>query len=501
MAEASTKEEKPSPIAAIGLGVIIFAFHIFDLLVLRRNTLVSFTIIGVTFAAYLLFAIMARGLLHDKSRNAFIWFGAMWLVPIVMGLFAKYVQNVPVLGMITIAAAYFPLFIFYFYSRGALTTFLTIYFIAWVAGLAFCYSADLQQYASSQNIKLGFNPMLTYEYLVSWGKNAIMSLFTAAGATWTMTQSEIAKTISAASGDYYSGEVDSAAKMRLGVYIDNLKASERMFYENTPVTIYTTMRAETIDKPLDINVVCEADGQTRVKPRPKEVFNVITSDQSDIDCVWGKGVLKKGTHNIKLSAEFEFTTRSYIKSYIMDMDRLREYRRQNVDPLQGIPDKNPTAIYTSGPVRIGMSLGQQPIPLGNGGEALQSWGVTIENLWDGKIEEITNVIFFVPKGLKITNIEGVSVQEVRCDAVPEEERESCDDNLVSVYALTPEELALPIYKNLVTKSFRIPLEISDPEKVLGKAPVAVQNFKVTAQYRYLIERTISVTVSEVTVSA
>jgi hypothetical protein len=289
--------------------------------------------------------------------------------------------------------------------------------------------------------------------------------------------------------------------MRLGVYIDNLKASERMFYENTPVTVYTTMRAETIDKPLDINVVCEADDQIRVTPRPQAVFNVITSDQSDIDCVWGKDVLKKGTHNIKLSAEFEFTTRSYIKSYIMDRDRLREYRRQNVDPLQGIPDKNPTAIYTSGPVRIGMSLGQQPIPLGRGGEPLQSWGVNIENLWNGKIEELTNVMFFVPKGLKITNIEGVSVQEIRCDAVPEEERESCDDNLVNVYALTPEELALPTYKNLVTKSFRIPLEISDPEKVLGKAPVAVQNFKVTAQYRYLIDRTISVTVSEVPVSA
>jgi hypothetical protein len=47
------------------------------------------------------------------------------------------------------------------------------------------------------------------------------------------------------------------------------------------------------------------------------------------------------------------------------------------------------------------------------------------------------------------------------------------------------------------KTFRIPLEIADREKVLGRAPVAVQNFKASVQYRYMLERTAAATVREV----
>lgn len=503
MAEAISGGGAPSRASAFILGIFMIIYHIVDLLYLRRSNLVSIQMLSISLTMYLIFAIWAKGVMREQNWRFVGWFIAMWAVPIVLGLFAKYVQNESILKVATMSVVFFPLFIFYFLSRGVCTLPITLYFTFWMVGIMFWFGQDIQTYAKEQNIELGFNPMLTWEYLTDWSVKSVKNMFTAAGVKYTIAQSEITNAIKAAQGDYYSGQVDADAKRRLGVYIENLKPSERIFYDNTPVTAYTTMSAQTLDKSLDITVACDADGGaiSASNIRPQSSFNIISSDQYDIDCIWSKGLLKKGSHTLRLIAEFEFTTRAYMKSYMMDKDRLREYRRQNIDPLAGVPDKIPVATYTSGPVRIGMSLGQQPIPLGRSGEPLQSWGVTIDNLWDGKLVELTNVLFFVPKGIKITNIEGVQTKEVRCIDIPEEERESCDDNLVNIYALTPDELALPVYKNLVTKSFRIPLEINDPEKALGKAPLSVKNFKVTAQYRYLLERTAPIAVSEVQMTA
>jgi hypothetical protein len=372
------------------------------------------------------------------------------------------------------------------------------YTIIWFFLITFALFPNIQDFAQEKGYALpnSLSPATVLSY--SWekivtGTKTAVNYFTKAGQRVTQ---EVQSSIAMAKGDYYTGQVDQAAKKKLGVYLENFKASEPVFYENTPVIAYSTMKAEALDKELNVLIACDADGTIPGVPRPKDAFEILTSDQFDIDCIWAKGLLKKGSHSLRLRAEFPFSTRAYLKSYMMDRDRLREYRRQNIDPLEKIPDKNPTVIYTSGPVRIGMSIGQQPIAVGIGGEALPSLGVTIENAWEGRVIEMTGVFFIIPKGLAITDIEGVEIVKSECNALPEEERTSCEDTLVNVYALTPSELMLQYYRNLTTKTFRIPLEITNPEQVLGKAPLGVQNFKVSVQYRYMIERTLATNVKE-----
>ncbi len=491
MAEAAPSTEKPSGWGVFVLALLLVIWHVFDLLVMRRQALVSYTILAVTFGVYMFFALIAKGIMKEKNWKFMLWFVAMWLVPILLGLVAKYVRQVVVLEAVTMAAVYFPLFLFYFLSKGAASKTIAIYFIIWAFGLVFwaVTYGDLMNYAKAQNIELGFNPMLTYEAIFSWTKKAIINTYTRSIETGKVIAGEVETAVRAAKGDYYTGQVDTAAKKRLGVYIENFRTTEPFFYENSPVSAYATLKAETLDKPLDISITCDADGTISANIiRPTGTFNIITAEQHEIDCIWNKGALKKGVHNLRLRAEFEFTTRAYLKAYIMDRDRLREYRRQNIDPLANVPDRTPVAIYTSGPVRIGMSLGQQPIALGAGGEALQSWGVTVENIWDGQLEELSMLHFFVPKGIRIARMEGVNIQQTSCAEIPEEEREACDDSLVNVYSLSPGS----------ARNFRIPLEITNPEQVLGKAPVAVQNFKVSAQYRYLLERKAVTDVKEAT---
>lgn len=375
-----------------------------------------------------------------------------------------------------------------------------IYSLIWLFLITFALFPNIKQYADEQGHPLpdSLNPGAVVSYSWEKGKegwnNFYQLMFVKAPKK---IGEDIQRQIAIASGDYYTGKVDAAAQKRLGVYIENFHPTEQAYYVNTPVTTTVTMKAETLDTELGISVACDADGTIAAnKILPKSAFTVLTFDQYDIDCIWNKGALGKGSHTLNFRSEFDFTTRAYLKAYLMDQDRLREYRRQNADPLKDLQDKNPVAIYTSGPVRIGMSLGKQPLAVSKSGEALQSWGVTIENAWEGKVIGITGAFFSVPKGLAVNDPESLGMTLTTCAAVPQEEQPTCDDTLVNVYTLTPGELQSPLYKNLTIKSFRIPLTITDPARVLGKSPLAIQNFKTSIQYRYLLERSTSTTVRE-----
>jgi len=433
---------------------------------------------------------MGKSLL-GVSLIAYIW-GPFW--SIIPGYFPalKYVA-----ALVILIAPFW--LIVTFYATQSFPKLSMWYSLIWMFIVVFALFPNVQQFATEQGHPLpdSLSPGMVYQYgiekLKDSGRNVVL-YFSNAGKT---IGEDVQRQLAIASGDYYTGKVDNAAKQKLGVYLENFHATDQMLYPSAPIDAVVTMKAETLDTELNIAVACDADGNVSAsKVLPKNAFTVLTYDQYDIDCIWNKGVLGVGAHTLNFRSEFDFTTRAYLKSYLMDQDRLREYRRQNVDPLASIPDKNPVAVYTSGPVRIGMSLGKQPIPLGKNGDALQSWGVTVENSWEGKVLGITGLTLAVPKGIAINDPASIGAVLTTCDAVPEEERVTCDDTLVNVYALTADELQSPGYKNLTVKSLRIPLTITDPTKVLGKAPIGVQNFKASVQYRYLLERSLPVQVRE-----
>jgi hypothetical protein len=196
-----------------------------------------------------------------------------------------------------------------------------------------------------------------------------------------------------------------------------------------------------------------------------------------------------------MSASFDFSTKAYLKAYFMDSDRLKEFRQQNLDPLAGLGDRQPVAVYTSGPVRISMGFGTQPIGIA-AGEALPTWSVAVENLWEGNILGITSIFFMTPQGITLNELGGVPVREVGCGQLPtEDERAVCDDSLVNVYALPSEELAQQKYQNQTVILFRAHTSVTDVNAALGQAPVAVQNFKVSVSYTYQIQRTIPLVIA------
>lgn len=377
-----------------------------------------------------------------------------------------------------------------------------VYSIFWLFIIMFALLPQVKEFAQEKGYPLpdSLTPSRVLEYgterVISGTKTAYQYFFVKAPQR---IAEEFERAIAQASGDYYTGQVDVAAKKRLGVFLENFRTAETSFYEDSPVSAYATLKAETLDQPLQINVECLADDNITGIIRPTSSFEVTASDQFDIDCFWKTGTLAKGSHTLKLRATFDFLTRAYINTYLMSRERLREYRRQGIDPLEGIADKNPVAVYTSGPVRIGMSFGQQPItPTDN---KLPAWAITIENAWEGKVSEITSVILMVPEGITLGGavaeggIETVGIQKINCEDLEPEMERMCIEIPVNVYKLTEKELEKKWYKNLTVKNIRLYPTI-DVQKVIGKEPLLIRNFKAVVKYKYVLERELGTTVEE-----
>ncbi len=306
----------------------------------------------------------------------------------------------------------------------------------------------------------------------------------------------VKKQMAYATGDFYTGKVDENAKAQLGVFLEDMKQADPIFYNDRPVGIYAKLKVLTLDSPVNITIICKNSHASGVIPNiyPQSHFNVATYEEKDIDCVFPVGTIKTATSptsTVTMGAEFNFKTMSYVKTYFMEIERLRSFRREELDPLDqyGITDKNPIAIYTNGPVGIGMGVGNPPVGIDTSQDStMMTLGITIENKWDGKILGMNRMVVILPKQFTLEEI-GVPFTQIDCDQLnPEEKGELCSNDFNNVYLVKDPQLE--IAKNNF-KSYRAFLKINKDNyaDVLGLTPISTKFFKVTMDYRYRLEKT------------
>jgi hypothetical protein len=175
----------------------------------------------------------------------------------------------------------------------------------------------------------------------------------------------------------------------------------------------------------------------------------------------------------------------------MEQERIRSYRRQQIDPLDAfqIADKNPVAIFTNGPLKVGMGAGQQPIPLvtevGEESQFGPTLGITLDRNWiEGELDEVNSISITVPPGLKMLDVSGVPAK--RCSGGGEQEHTCVIDG---------EDLKRLFRKPVTTpKTVRVSTAITNIQTVLANAPLAIRSFKATVEYKYIIKKTVGVTV-------
>lgn len=314
----------------------------------------------------------------------------------------------------------------------------------------------------------------------------------------------------ALTGDYFTGQVDKNKHEPIGVYLENIKASDPYFYSDEPIIIWGTLNAKVLDEEVNVKLSCDIKGDKgEITPEFLEIpgINISSYEEEDFECTL-PAQPKEALHIARVYADFNFKTMAYVKGYFIDKTRMRSMTREGIDILgqYGITDKNPIAVYSNGPVGIGMQIetGKQPIGIytepSKGDLNEISLGVTLNNRWEGAIEKITNLTIKVPEGLTIENYDCgreyiFMAQSCHGTGSPIKE---CEEGY-KLYKLIGSKI--PKDKNFET--FKCNFGVDQNLELLGTTPISTRYFKVVAEYDYKLNKSTTVTVkkSETAVSS
>lgn len=337
-------------------------------------------------------------------------------------------------------------------------------------------------------------------------KTALKSIPVEVGKFSKSVQRSYEREIAVASGDFAASQIDAESKRDVGVELSDLRASERRFFVGSPVSFFSKVDAQVLDAPMSITASCAHEKARLVGPCASQdntcSFTVEGKESANLDCVIDAPDV--GTQTIALSAVFDFTTRAYLPVYFMEKEKLQELRRRNLDPLEGFDVRSPVATTTRGPVRVGVAVGSQPVGVSVGDGVGPTIAVTIDNVWDGVMKEIKDIVVFLPKGLQVNNVVGARVtnndlKNISCSDLRgelDEEAKLCDDSLHNVYILSPESRE-DSFESFV--SFRLYTDVNSAERgidLLGPTPVTVRNIRVSTRYSYELKQEAVFTVEE-----
>ncbi|MFH0977864.1 MAG: hypothetical protein V1837_01045 [Candidatus Woesearchaeota archaeon] len=359
------------------------------------------------------------------------------------------------------------------------------YLIAWMI-IGMMYGFQTGWFQQLETLKTGYIDV--WQPLVSVYNLVVQSVKNAWETIWELSK-KINETKSsymnyATGGDLYTGKVDQNAKEKLGVYLEDVKLSQANFFKDEPVNLWATIVAKTFDKSIIVNANCIADKGTKQQRRADRVipgtgYEVLMTDETDLDCSFDPNSLQLGSHRISIIANFTFQTLAYQKVYLVDKTRALALAKDNIDVLDyyKITDKRPTAVYTNGPVMIGMDVKGLPIKLGNEGNDLFVLGITIKNQWQGRIVNITRL-------------------ELRMPSFSEPEKLTCGG-----YKFIPIDKGVYLLQNTMGeikdyRTLRCPIRITSQTDALGNTPISIQYYKVNADYIYELEKSVTVSVQE-----
>ncbi len=303
-------------------------------------------------------------------------------------------------------------------------------------------------------------------------------------------------------GEYEEG-VEAESKKPLGVFLENVGVTSKFVSPEGQIDVFARLRAESFktDEQLNISVKCyeESVPLELGTIRPRSEFFVEEYESQDIDCIISAAG-KMGPQRIVLDTSFKFFTNSFLKVYFMEQDRIRAYKRQHTEersnPLDqfGITDKNPVAIFTGGPLKVGMGVAQQPIPLTSPDSEEDSFGptlgITLDRNWlEGELLDVSRITITAPPGLVIKDVDGESV---KCSPNAMKEDVCVLEGKILEKFFVQKPVTLP-------KTLRVHTDIDYEQGIgviLGGAPMAIRSFKSEVVYTYRIKKEVSVTVKQ-----
>lgn len=304
------------------------------------------------------------------------------------------------------------------------------------------------------------------------------------------------KQVRIATGDYYTGTVDENQDEPIGVFFEDIMASDKEYNIDDRVQIWSTLSAKTLDDtPLDIQTACRS--KTHIGKIEPESLNIDSMEKDDILCSFPPGSFNASDENkIEVFAKFEFPTLGYLKTYFIDKERQRALQTQGIDPMDEykITDKNPISVFTNGPIAIGMDTTTPLIGLYRSGDNNDfKLGMTLKNNWQGSIINITSFEIQVPDTMVVV-LDSCDKAVIQGESDVELISREYNEGYVT-YHVEPEALKqIEAFDDFETINCRI--RVDDIEGTLGSTPIATKYFRIRVSYMYQLEDSIYIKVKD-----
>lgn len=217
---------------------------------------------------------------------------------------------------------------------------------------------------------------------------------------------------------YYTG-VEENQKEETGVFIRDLRSLFPVYYNDTNVAPQIVGRVEAktfIPGGLLITPSCRLErGKMyfygKSDPPQNEPLELNYKLLRDVTCTypWHKN-MTRGSYKAVMGLSFKYETWSYITLTFVSRSLIEQYyyQKRDINADLDIPE-TAKAVYTNGPVELGLAGEQQPIDINTEAKRpeqliQQRFGFTVANKWpQGRVKEVNGVTIMVPKPFILTD--------------------------------------------------------------------------------------------------
>lgn len=476
--------------------------------VLYNNMMALYLLVSII--AYLL--VFTREGFFEGTRHWFIFLGLgaiYFFVPFFRGYIPQTftifgVDFGTILNLIIIFIPLWPIYIakHFGYDQGlkVLTIIWAVVLISLVSYYAL--SADRMELLPDGNIATKY-PLQKLMTITGEGAKNLWAGITAPFEIITHNLNESMRSVT---DPYYVGRVEQNRYEDLGVKLENVEPLYPSgFRQGDPIIVYADISANTFDNTVVVENRCELENGPNLilgKVTPSAV-ELGYGEYDYLECVIPTDNINYSirTNKITIYSLFKFETWGYVTHTWAHRDALRKWKDAGLDPPDELGvERYPTAIYTGGPISLGMvdkNPAEEPLPIDEDTNRLPFFGVTIDNKkLTGEVTQIRDVVFHIPKPLTVdtTSCSHDSVTPAGTDILRKEGIEdvaSFQERYNSFHFGLLDERQQEYH----TVRCRLDLE-GDVLEFLGEGDVVANTFFATAKYDYSLSKKVSIQLLE-----
>jgi len=296
-------------------------------------------------------------------------------------------------------------------------------------------------------------------------------------------------------GERYTGQVEDEYRARAKVEITNFELKGQKYYEGVPVFFFPIISARSFgDDRLRIDYNCTAYNVSNKSQNVKGNVNpnspIIIEKYDDVGttCEFNTdttNMLSAGSYIVEVNARFEFETWAYTRYAFMEKSYANSVRAggDDVNIKFDVPRNPPAAIYTGGPVMLGMNQNiNLPISVDYSKGASFPVGMTLENkeISKGEIINVKEFKLYVPSAIEVS--------PGRCTVDSTPTRTTDPDTGYNVYSFSvppnrPKQSYLTMDCAMMVSSANVNNLLADPNGVTGATIMG------KVKYEYVLKET------------